>query len=433
MGAVATTLFAGVEAVRRGLASPIGSMTQIGKIRLGDRDENRFVPVSSLLPLAPLESLVFGGWDLFPQNAYETAIAAKVIEPALLERLRSFLESIRPMEAVFDPEWLRRLNGTHVKKAPNKMDLAQALRHDIREFRRVNRCSRAVMIWCGSTEVYPEGAFTGASAGASVYETIRSFERGLEQNDPAISPSQIYCYAALKESVPYANGSPNVSVEIPALQHLALEMSVPIAGSDFKTGQTLLKTVIAPGLRKRLLGLSGWYSTNILGNRDGEVLDDPGSFKSKEVTKTGVLTEICSPELYPDLYSDVHHVVRIQYYPPRGDNKEGWDNIDLFGWLGYPMQIKVNFLCRDSILAAPVVLDLAIFLDLASRAGLRGIQEWLSFYFKAPLSRQGLRPEHDLSVQSQKLENTLRFLAGEKLIHHLGLSYYGVNESEAVL
>ncbi len=422
MGAVATTFFAGVEAIKRGIAKPIGSYTQMGQVRLGKRTENRFKKVSDMVPLASLENIVFGGWDLFPENAYEAATHAKVLDKELLEQLKEPLSKIKPMAAVFDRQFITRIEGPNVKKGKNKMDLAEQLRADIRNFIKDNGCDRAVMVWCASTEVY-----TPATA---VHATLKSFEEGLRNNDPAIAPSQIYTYAALKEHVPYANGSPNVSVEMPCLQELAIEMGTPICGSDFKTGQTLMKTVIAPGLRNRQLGVAGWYSTNILGNRDGEVLEDPGSFKSKEVSKSGVLSDIFSAEKYPDLYSDIHHVVRINYYKPRGDNKEGWDNIDIFGWLGYPMQIKVNFLCRDSILAAPLVLDLALFMDLASRANMRGIQEWLSFYFKAPVVKEGLTPEHDLSVQLLKLENTLRFFTGEELINHLGLTYYGVDEGE---
>lgn len=422
MGAVATTFYAGVEAVKRGIAKPIGSYTQMGQIRLGKRTEKRFKAVNDLVSLAQLNDLVFGGWDLFPDNAYEAAKHAQVLDKELLEQVREPMSKIVPMPAVFDREFVKRLDGPNVKTGKSKMDLAEQLRADIRGFMKANGCDRAVMVWCASTEVY--------TPPTEVHQSLKAFEEGLRNNDPAIAPSQIYTYAALKERVPYANGSPNVSVEMPCLQELAQEMSTPICGSDFKTGQTLLKTVIAPGLRNRQLGVAGWYSTNILGNRDGEVLDDPGSFKSKEVSKSGVLGDIFSAERYPDLYSDIHHVVRINYYPPRGDNKEGWDNIDIFGWLGYPMQIKVNFLCRDSILAAPIVLDLALFMDLASRAGMRGIQEWLSFYFKAPVVKQGLSPEHDLSVQLLKLENTLRFFTNEGLINHLGLTYYGVDEGD---
>lgn len=420
MGAVATTFYAGVEAIKRGLAQPIGSYTQMGQIRLGKRTENRFKKVNEMVPLAALDQLVFGGWDVFPENAYEAAKHAQVLEKDLLETLKEPLSQIKPMRAVFDPEYVKRIHGPHVKTGKTKMDLADQLRADIKQFMKENGCDRAVMVWCASTEVY--------TPPQEVHRSLKSFEEGLRNNDPSISPSQIYAYAALSERVPYANGSPNISVEMPCLQELAQEMRTPICGSDFKTGQTLMKTIIAPGLRNRQLGVAGWYSTNILGNRDGEVLDDPGSFKAKEVSKTGVLTDIFSAKQYPELYKNIHHVVRINYYPPRGDNKEGWDNIDIFGWLGYPMQIKINFLCRDSILAAPIVLDLALFMDLAKRAEMRGIQEWLSFYFKAPVVKEGLRPEHDLSVQLLKLENTLRFFTNEELINHLGLTYYGVDE-----
>jgi myo-inositol-1-phosphate synthase len=420
IGAVATTLFAGVEAIKAGIGKPIGSYTQMGEIRLGKRSEKRFAKVKDILPLAHLEQIVFGGWDIFPDNAYEAAKHAGVIEKELLEQIKEPLSKIKPMTAVFDREFVRRLDGPNVKTGKNKKELAEQIRADIRNFLQENGCERAVMVWCASTEVY--------TPIEDVHRTVKAFEKGLEENHPAISPSQIYTYAAIRENVPYANGSPNISVEIPALQELALELSTPLCGSDFKTGQTLIKTVIAPGLKNRMLGVAGWYSTNILGNRDGEVLDDPGSFKSKEVSKSGVLSEIFSAERYPDLYDDLHHVVRINYYKPRGDSKEGWDNIDIFGWLGYPMQIKINFLCRDSILAAPLVLDLALFMDLALRAGMKGIQEWLSFYFKAPLAAAGLKPEHDLSVQLLKLENTLRFYLNEELINHLGLVHYGIDE-----
>lgn len=425
MGAVATTLYAGVIAINKGISHPIGSYTQMGKIRLGKRTENRMSSISDLVPLAGLKDIVFGGWDIFPENAFEAAMHAKVLEKDLLLTCKDELEKIKPMKAVFDKNFIKRIDGVNVKTGKTKMDLAEALRQDIRDFLKNNGCDRAVMVWCASTEVY--------TPPTAVHATVKSFEEGLRNNDEAISPSQIYTYAALKERVPYANGSPNVSVEMPCLQELAIEMATPISGSDFKTGQTLLKTVIAPGLRNRQLGVAGWYSTNILGNRDGEVLDDPGSFKAKEVSKSGVLDDIFDKKLYPELYSNISHVVRINYYPPRGDNKEGWDNIDIFGWLGYPMQIKVNFLCRDSILAAPLVLDLALFSDLAGRAGMRGIQEWMSFYYKAPIVKQGLTVEHDLSVQLLKMENTLRFFAGEELINHLGLTHYGVDESDARL
>jgi myo-inositol-1-phosphate synthase len=423
MGAVATTFIAGVEAIKRGLAQPVGSYSQLGQIRLGKRTDGRTVPVGELVSLSQLNDLVFGGWDLIPDDAYTAAKKAGVLEKEMLETLKDTLSNIKPMPAVFDQEFVKRLNGTNVKKGETKMDLANQLRADIRNFMKDNNCDRAVMVWCASTEVY--------TPVSEVHQTLESFERGLNENHPEIAPSMIYAYAAMMEGVPYANGSPNISVELPAIQELSKKTKTPICGSDFKTGQTFLKTVIAPGIRNRLLGVSGWYSTNILGNRDGEVLDDPGSFKSKEVSKTGVLDEIFSKEKYPQLYSDISHLVRINYYPPRGDNKEGWDNLDIFGWMGYPMQIKINFLCRDSILAAPLVLDLALFMDLAGRAGMDGIQEWLSFYFKAPLAKEGLNPEHDLSVQLLKMENTLRFMSGEELINHLGLTYYGVDESRA--
>jgi len=413
MGAVATTLYAGVEAVRRGLAKPIGSYTQMGKLKVTENGpeqscRERHRDVRDLVPLANLDQIVFGGWDLFPDTAYESAMNAQVLELRLLEQLREPLSRIRPMKSVFDPAFVRRLNGTHIKTGANKMEFAEQLRADIRGFMREHGCTRAVLVWCASTEVY--------TPATEVHQSLRAFEEGLRNSDPNISPSQIYTYAALKEGVPYANGSPNVSVEMPCMLELALENGVAISGSDFKTGQTLLKTVIAPGLRNRQLGVSGWYSTNILGNRDGEVLDDPGSFKSKQVSKTGVLASIFREELYPELYRDIQHLVRINYYPPRRDNKESWDNIDIFGWLGYPMQIKVNFLCRDSILAAPVALDLALFMDFSQRAGLTGIQEWLSFYYKAPLVEPSREAEHDLTIQLQNLESTLRHLIQPSLV-----------------
>ncbi len=420
MGAVATTFIAGVEAVKKGIAEPVGSLTQMGHLRLGKRSENRTSMIKDFIPLADLNSLVFGGWDIFPDNAFESASKAKVLEKELIEQIRPELEAIKPMPAVFDPKFITLIKGPHVKKGPTKMDLANQLREDIRNFKNANKCERLVVVWCASTEVYTELS--------PYHDSIAGFEKALEDNEPNIAPSQIYAYAAIKERVPFANGSPNRCVDIKALQDLAREMKVAIAGSDYKTGQTLMKTILAPGLKSRLLGMSGWFSTNILGNRDGEVLADPGSFKSKEVSKLSVLEQILDPETYPTLYGDVHHQVHINYYPPRGDNKEGWDNIDIFGWLGYPMQIKVNFLCRDSILAAPIVLDLAIFMDLAQRSNLYGIQEWLSCYFKSPLTAPELKPEHDLQVQMLKLHNTLRFLGGEELINHLGLTYYGIVE-----
>lgn len=420
MGAVSTTFIAGVAAINKGLSQPIGSLTQMGRLRLGKRSENRSAQIKDFIPLADLNNIVFGGWDIFSDNAFEAASKAKVLENELLSQVKTELQQVKPMPAVFDQNYITQITGEYIKKGRTKMDLAEQLREDIRNFKKNNGCDRLVMVWCASTERYTDPA--------PCHQTVQAFEKGLMENDPLIAPSMIYTYAALKERVPYANGSPNRSVEIPALQELAKELRVAVCGSDFKTGQTFMKTLLAPGLKSRLLGLSGWYSTNILGNRDGEVLADPGSFKTKEVSKLSVLEQILEPETYPSLYGDVHHQVQINYYPPRGDNKEGWDNIDIFGWLGYPMQIKVNFLCRDSILAAPIVLDLAIFMDLAQRCGFYGIQEWLSFYFKSPLAAPGLKPEHDLQVQLLKLHNTLRFLGGEELINHLGLTYYGIVE-----
>jgi myo-inositol-1-phosphate synthase len=384
IGAVSTTFMAGVEAVKRGLGQPIGSLTQLGTVRLGKRTEGRSPRIQDFVPLAKLQDLVFGGWDIYEENAYEAAAHASVLEPALLEQVRAPLEAIQPMRAVFDPAYVRRINGPNVKEAGTKMDKAELLMEDIRQFRESRGTSRLIMIWCGSTEVFHKPA--------AVHQTLEDFECGLQKNDPDIAPSQIYAYAALKSGVPYANGAPNLTTDTPALLELARERQVPICGKDFKTGQTFMKTLIAPGLKARMLGMAGWFSTNILGNRDGEVLEDPGSFKSKEETKLSVLEQILQPELYPLLYKNLYHAVRINYYPPRGDAKEGWDNIDIFGWLGYPMQIKIDFLCRDSILAAPLVLDLVLFLDLAQRAGMKGIQEWLSFYFKAPMTAPGLYP-----------------------------------------
>lgn len=415
LGAVATTFIAGVMAVRKGLSKPVGSTTQMGTIRLGKRTEGRNPMIKDFVPLAKLEDIVFGGWDIFGDNAYEAAIKAGVLDSQLLDKLKDELSAIKPMKAVFDRRYVHNLDGANVKKGPTKMDLALALMDDIENFRKINHCSRMVMIWCASTEVYIEPG--------EVHQTLMAFEEGLRNNDPAISPAQIYAYAAIKSGVPYANGAPNLSCDIPALTDLSKTLRVPIGGKDFKTGQTLMKTIIAPGLKARNLGVDGWFSTNILGNRDGEVLDDPESFKTKEVSKLGSLDNIFEPELNPDLYNDLYHKIRINYYPPRGDNKESWDNIDIFGWLGYKMQIKVNFLCRDSILAAPIVLDLALFLDLAHRAGMYGIQEWLSFFFKSPQTLPGLKPQHDLFRQLMKLENTLRHLKDENLITHLGLDY----------
>jgi myo-inositol-1-phosphate synthase len=416
MGAVATTFVAGIHAVRQGHGKPIGSLTQMGTIRLGKRTEKRIPLIRDFVPLSNINDLVFGGWDIFEDDMYAAAVNAGVLEKETLEKIRSDLENVKPMPAVFDQNYVKRLNGTHVKKGETKMDLTDQLRKDIQNFKSANDAARLVMVWCGSTEVYIEKS--------PVHQSLAAFEKGLKENNPAISPSMIYGYAALQEGVPYANGAPNLTVDIPAMIELAKTKKVPISGKDFKTGQTLMKTILAPGFKARMLGVSGWFSTNILGNRDGEVLDDPMSFKSKEVSKLGVLEYILQPQLYPELYKDFYHKVRINYYPPRGDNKEGWDNIDIFGWLGYPMQIKVDFLCRDSILAAPLVLDLALFMDLAARAGMSGIQEWLSFYYKSPMVAEGLYPEHDLFIQLKKLKNTLRHLKGEELITHLGLEYY---------
>lgn len=416
MGAVATTFVAGVYAVRKGLGKPIGSLTQMGTIRLGKRTDRRIPLIKDFVTLSGLEDLVFGGWDIFEDDMYTAAVKAGVLERSILDGIRTELESVKPMPAVFDQNYVKRLSGTHIKKGKSKMDLADQLRKDLQEFKAHHRLDRMVMIWCGSTEVYIEPG--------PVHRSLETFERGLKENDPAISPSMVYAYAALREGIPFGNGAPNLTVDIPALLELAKQNKVPVSGKDFKTGQTLMKTVLAPAFKARMLGVAGWFSTNILGNRDGEVLDEPMSFKSKEISKLGALEYILQPELYPDLYSDFYHKVRINYYPPRRDNKEGWDNIDIFGWLGYPMQVKLNFLCRDSILAAPLVLDLALFMDLAARAGMSGIQEWLSFYYKSPMVAEELYPEHDLFIQLKKLKNTLRHLKGEELITHLGLEYY---------
>lgn len=416
MGAVATTFVAGVLAVSKGLGKPIGSLTQMGTIRLGKRTEKRVPAIKEFVPLANLDDLIFGGWDIFKDDMYSAAIKAGVLDRDILDKTRSELQSVIPMPAVFSQEYVKRLNGHHVKSGRTKMDLADQVRKDIQTFKNQHGAQRLIMIWCGSTETYIQPA--------AVHSTLDKFEAGLKENDPAITPSMIYAYAALNEGVPYSNGAPNLTVDIPAMIQLAKQKDVPICGKDFKTGQTMMKTVLAPAFKARMLGVSGWFSTNILGNRDGEVLDEPMSFKSKEVSKLGVLEYILQPQLYPDLYKDFYHKVRINYYPPRGDNKEGWDNIDIFGWLGYPMQVKVDFLCRDSILAAPLVLDLALFMDLAARAGMSGIQEWLSFYFKSPMVAEGLYPEHDLFIQLKKLKNTLRHIMGEELITHLGLEYY---------
>jgi myo-inositol-1-phosphate synthase len=416
LGAVATTFIAGVEAVRRGRAKPIGSLTQMATVRLGKRTENRSPLIRDFVPLANLEDLVFGSWDPIPDDAYTAAKKAGVLEDRDLEPIADFLKAIRPMPAVFDQKYVTRITGSNVKKGKTKRDLAEQLRQDIRDFKSKHKLGRVVIVWCASTEAYIKPG--------PPHATLEQFEKAMERNDDAIAPSMLYAYAAIMEGVPFANGAPNLTVDMPCLVQLANERGVPISGKDFKTGQTWMKTIISPGIKARMLGLAGWYSTNILGNRDGEVLDDPASFKTKEESKLSVLHTILQPEVYPDLYKDFSHVVRINYYPPRGDNKEGWDNIDIFGWLGYPMQIKVNFLCRDSILAAPIVLDLALFSDFAQRCGMKGIQEWLSFYYKSPMAAPGLQPEHDLFIQQTKLKNTLRHLMGEEQITHLGLEYY---------
>jgi myo-inositol-1-phosphate synthase len=416
LGAVSTTLIAGVELTRKGLAQPIGSLTQLGTIRLGKRTDNRTPLVRDFVPLSAIADLVFGAWDIFPDDCYQSAIHAGVLDPAQLQHVRAELESVVPWPAAFDRRYVKRLDGPHVKDGPSKLALAEQIMADIEGFRRRNDLSRAVMVWCGSTESFLQIE--------DVHQSLANFEAGLRTNHPAIAPSMLYAYAALQLGLPFANGAPNLTVDIPALVELAGARGVPICGKDFKTGQTLMKTIIAPGLKARMLGLKGWFSTNILGNRDGEVLDEPSSFRTKEESKLSVLDVILRQDLHPELYRDYVHRVSIHYYPPRGDNKEGWDNIDVFGWLGYPMQIKVNFLCRDSILAAPLVLDLALFLDLAQRAGMHGVQEWLSFYFKSPQTAPGLYPEHDLFIQLMKLKNTLRHLRGEELITHLGLEYY---------
>lgn len=417
-GAVSTTFIAGVEAIRKGVGRPIGSLTQMGTIRLGKRTENNFPLIKDFIELAGLDDLVFGGWDIFPDNCYEAAIKAGVLSKDHLDKIKKSLEKKVPMKAVFSQDYIKNLSGPHVKKGKTKMHLADQLIEDIETFKKDNKLNRVVLLWCGSTEVYIKPG--------DVHTTLEKFEQGLKDNHKEIPPSMIYAYAALKTGSSYANGAPNLSVDVPALKELAKQNKVPIAGKDFKTGQTLMKTILAPGLKSRMLGVKGWFSTNILGNRDGEVLDDPYSFKTKEESKLSVLDTIFQPHLYPELYENLYHKVRINYYPPRGDEKEAWDNIDIVGWLGYPMQIKINFLCRDSILAAPIVLDLVLFLDLAKRAGMDGIQEWLSFYFKSPMVGQGLYPEHDIFIQLMKLKNTLRYLKGEDLITHLGLDYYNL-------
>jgi myo-inositol-1-phosphate synthase len=419
LGAVSTTFVAGVEAIRKGTAKPIGSLTQMGTIRLGKRTENRSPLIKDFVPLADLSDVVFGAWDIFPESAYEAAQHAGVLEKSLVEDLREQLESLKPMAAVFSHNYVKRLNGTNIKEGRNKMELAEALMADIAKFKEEKGCERLVIVWAASTEIFLEPS--------EIHSSIEAFEKAMYDNDERIAPSMIYAYAAIKSGIPFANGAPNLTIDIPALADLAAKNGVPICGKDFKTGQTLMKTIIAPGLKARMLGLDGWYSTNILGNRDGEVLDDPENFKTKEESKLSVLETILQPEAHPDLYGHFSHVVRINYYPPRGDNKEGWDAIDIFGWLGYKMQIKIDFMCRDSILAAPLVLDLALFMDLAQRAGMKGVQEWLSFYFKAPQTPENLYPEHDIFIQLKKLKNTLRHLMGEELITHLGLDYYEEN------
>jgi len=416
MGAVATTFFAGVESVRRGLALPIGSTTQMGTIRLGKRTDNRAPLIRDFIPLAKLDDLVFGGWDPIPDDAYTAATKAGVLEEKHIERIAPFLKAIKPMPAVFQQHYVKKLEGKHVKTGKTKRDLAEQLRDDIRRFKADNALDRLVMVWCASTEIFIQPG--------AVHASLKTFEKAMDEDHVDVAPSMLYAWAAMMEGVPFANGAPNLTVDIPAMQELARERGLPICGKDFKTGQTLMKTVLAPMLKARMLGLAGWYSTNILGNRDGEVLDDPESFKTKEESKLGVLEHILQPKMYPELYGNIYHKVRINYYPPRRDNKEGWDNIDIFGWLGYPMQIKVDFLCRDSILAAPIVLDLALYSDLAHRAGMKGIQEWLSFFFKSPMAAPGLTPEHDLFIQQTKLKNTLRWLMGEDQITHLGIEYY---------
>lgn len=417
LGAVSTTFIAGVEAVRKGISEPIGSVTQMGTIRLGKRTENRVPGIKDFVPLADIKDIVFGGWDIFEENCYDAALNAGVLDKTILDQVKPELEAVKPWKAVFDQEYVKKLSGTNVKTGGNKWDLMEQVRDDIRNFKKKHSLERMAMVWCGSTEVY-------IAPDDPVYNDLAAFEKAMKENRAAIAPSMIYTYAAIAEGVPYANGAPNLSIDFPAMLEFARNEGVPVAGKDFKTGQTLMKTILAPGFKARCLGLSGWFSTNILGNRDGEVLDDPESFKTKEVSKLGVLEYILQPEVYPKLYGNIYHKVRINYYPPRGDNKEGWDSIDIFGWLGYPMQIKIDFLCRDSILAAPIVLDLVLFLDLASRCGMKGIQEWLSFFFKSPMSAPGVYPEHDLFIQSMKLKNTLRHIKGEELITHLGLEYY---------
>jgi len=423
LGAIGTTFIAGLELIKKGYSKPIGSLTQMGTIRLGKRTEKRSPLIKNFVPLADINDLIVGGWDIFEDSAYDAAKNAQVLSNEHIELVKDKLKAVKPMKAVFDKKYVKKLDGNHIKHANTKFELAQMLMDDIESFKKAHNLTDVVMVWCASTEIYIEQQ--------EVHETLENFEKGLKENNDAISPSMIYAYAALKSGIPFANGAPNLTVDIPAIWELAKKQNLPIAGKDFKTGQTLMKTIIAPGLRARVLGINGWFSTNILGNRDGEVLDDPESFKTKEVSKLGVLDSILQPEMNPELYRNLYHKVKINYYPPRGDNKEGWDNIDIFGWLGYPMQIKIDFLCKDSILAAPIVLDLILFLDLAKRVGFSGIQEWLSFYFKSPMHLPELYPEHDLFVQLAKLKNTLRYIMGEEMITHLGLDYYYDNAPEA--
>jgi myo-inositol-1-phosphate synthase len=417
LGAVASTLIAGVELVKRGIAAPTGSLAMMDTIRLGKRTDDRTPLIRDFVPLAALEDIVFGAWDPFPDDAYVAAQRAGVLEAGKhLEVISEALREIRPMKAAFDREYVKRIDADNTIGTINKRAMLNSIREDINRFKDEKKVDRLVMIWCASTEVFIEIG--------PAHLTLDAFEAAIDANDPTIAPSMLYAYAALLEGVPFANGAPNLCVDVPALRDYATQNGVAISGKDFKTGQTLIKTVLGPMLRARMLGLRGWYSTNILGNRDGEVLDDPDNFKTKEESKLGVLENILQPSQFPELYGDVYHKVRINYYPPRGDNKEGWDNIDLFGWLGYDMQLKVDFLCRDSILAAPLALDLVLFSDLAQRAGMGGIQEWLSFYYKSPQVAPGLYPEHDLFIQLTKLKNTLRWMMGEDQITHLGREYY---------
>jgi myo-inositol-1-phosphate synthase len=399
LGAVATTFIAGVDAILNGRTAPIGSYALMGHLPEGDQ----LTLVRDAVPLVGLENMVFGGWDIYEGTAYDTARQSAVLSKEDLEAARGALESVRPMKAVFDVEYVRNIDGPNVKKDGTKWDFAESLVQDIKNFMATNGCERAVGVWCASTERYIEVG--------PVHRTIEAFEAGLKENHPDIAPSMIYAYAFIKAGVPLANGAPNLALDLPCIVDYAKKEGVAIAGKDFKTGQTLMKTMISPGIAARMIGVHGWYSTNILGNTDGAVLDDPGSFKTKEQSKLSVIESILEKDLYPELYSNMTHRVRIDYYPPRGDNKEGWDNIDIFGWMGYPMQIKINFLCRDSILAAPLVLDLAMFMDLAQRSGMSGVQDWLSFYFKSPQRNGDMMPPHDLFKQRDNLQETLRAIS----------------------